>query len=50
MKVPIALLLLAAALWGCAIRWGGQEKLGVDPDVDLWIHHPQQGLTNAPSP
>lgn len=43
-----ALLLLLSILCGCVVRWNGQDKFGIDPDADLWIHHPQSGTTNEP--
>lgn len=45
-----ALLLCLWIACGCALRWNGQERFAIDPDADLWIHHPQVGATNSPTP
>lgn len=45
--LAIAILLVATA--GCVLRWRDKPLLEVNPDADVWIHHPEQG-TNAPAP
>lgn len=44
-KTLLLLLLVAvcALVGGCIIRYHGQELYAVDPDMDIWIHHPQGG-------
>lgn len=42
------LVATVVALASCSLRWQGREALGWDPDLDVWMHHPQRGLTNAP--
>ena len=50
MKVKYTLALLLALLaCGCAVRYQGRELLNLDPDVDVWMHHPQ-APTNVPAP
>lgn len=45
--LALAVLLLAVLVASCVIRWRGQDVLGLDPDADVRIDHPQRGATNS---
>lgn len=40
-------VVLVLSCGGCVLRYRGQEAVAVDPDLDIWMHHPQQGTNWA---
>lgn len=45
--ILLVLVALCAVATGCIIRYHGQEQFALDPDMDLWIHHPQGGSNSV---
>lgn len=41
-------LVLLLVLTGCLIKWRGQDLLSVDPDAQIWVHHPENSTNDVP--
>lgn len=53
MRICLAVVCVLVLLMfggGCVLRWNGQEKVGWDPDVDLWLHHPATNGISGSAP